>query len=220
MATKTETAHAGEFIASEASGRRSRDVGTVLSGTPAIRAGEVLGRVTVDTTDIVAAAFAGNAGGTGAMTLADPAFAAGVKAGVYRVTCIEPATNAGKFEVVDPDGVAVGIATAGVAFDGVIKFTIADGATDFVAGEGFTVTVAAGALKWTVCDPDASDGSQVAAGVLYEAVDASGGDISGVVVVVRDAEVTKSLLSFQDGVDAGEKTAAYKQLAAVGIIVR
>ncbi len=93
-----------------------------------------------DATNVASAAKAGNTG-DGVLTLANPAFGAGVKAGVYQAVFIEPATNAGAFIVEDPDGIQVGEGNVGVAFDGVVKFTIADGATDFVAGDGFDVTV-------------------------------------------------------------------------------
>lgn len=123
MATKTETAHAGEFIVSEANGRRSRDTGVFLSGTPALLPGEVVAIVT-----------------------------------------------------------------------------------------------ASG--KWTVYDNAASDGTEVAAGVLFEAVDASAADVSGVVVITGDAEVKKSMLTYQDGQDAAAQTAALADLKAIGIKAR
>ncbi|WP_404291560.1 hypothetical protein ACD578_05425 [Microvirga sp. RSM25] len=50
--------------------------------------------------------------------------------------------NGGVFSVKDPDGVALAEATVGVAYTGGhIKFTIADGASDFAIGDGFDVTV-------------------------------------------------------------------------------
>jgi hypothetical protein len=62
-------------------------------------------------------------------------------------------------------------------------------------------------------DGDASDGSEDAVGILYEAV-AAGEDVLRT-VIVRDAEVQRSQLTY-DGTDA-EVDAA---LAALGIIVR
>lgn len=125
---------------------------TILSRTlvgAAIGFGKVVAPGTVDHTcraigaqtyDVAQAAVAGNTG-NGTLTLADPAYGAGVKPGVYKVTAIEPASDGGTFSVEDPDGVQVGIARVGVAFNNVVKFTIADGATDFVAGDAFNVTV-------------------------------------------------------------------------------
>lgn len=62
-------------------------------------------------------------------------------------------------------------------------------------------------------DGDASDGSEVAAGILYEGVDA--GDSVDRTVIVRDAEVKRANLT-ADGTDA-EVDAA---LLALGIVVR
>lgn len=101
---------------------------------------------------VEAAAVAGNTG-NGVLTLADPAYGAGVKAGTYRVIAIEPAANLGTFSVEDPDGVQIGVASVGVAFTGVVKFTIADGATDFVAGDTFTLAVAENAADSLINDP-------------------------------------------------------------------
>lgn len=92
-----------------------------------------------------AAAGAAVAGNTGNGTItAAPVVAAGVKAGVYKITFEDPATNAGSFFVEDPDGIIIDMGQVGVAFvKGGLTFTVADGATDFVEGDQFTVTVTA-----------------------------------------------------------------------------
>jgi hypothetical protein len=116
---------------------KSRKV-TLLSGQNLVR-GTVLGKkVTAGT--IAGAADAGNTGGSGAIgTLS---VGTGAQLGVYRAVCIEPAANAGTFAVFDPSGVEIGKATVAVAFTGQVNFTIAD-ATDFVAGDAFSITVSA-----------------------------------------------------------------------------
>lgn len=92
----------------------------------------------------VGAARAGNTG-NGTIT-ANPVVSAGVRAGVYTVIMDEPGTNVGHFRVEDPDGVLVGEGDVAVAFaGGGLAFTVADGATDFVAGDGFNITVTASA---------------------------------------------------------------------------
>lgn len=217
MTTFTEGQHTGEFMVSEANGARAREQATLLTGQN-LTAGAVLGKTTIDTTSVVAAADAGNTG-DGVMTMATPAFAAGVKAGVYVLTCIEPAANAGVFEIEGPDGVVVDTATVAVAFDGEVKFTIADGAADFVAGDRFTITVASGAGKFKEYNPANSDGSQTPAGVLYAAVDATAAD-KACVVVVRDAEVADASLQWFTGASAGQKTTGKAGLATLGIIAR
>lgn len=50
-------------------------------------------------------------------------------------------SGGGTFSVTDPDGIVLGTGTVGNAYNGVVKFTIADGSPDFVVGDGFDVTV-------------------------------------------------------------------------------
>ncbi len=156
---------------------------TLVSGENRKR-GTVLGKITAGgaaTAGAPAAAGIGGANtGNGAMTMANPATGAGVKAGTYRVTIVEAAANAGTFQVEDPDGIIVGQGTVGAAFDGVIKFTIADGATDFVAGDGFTVAITIAAPsnngKYKMSASAAVDGSQAPVVILAEDCDASAAD--------------------------------------------
>ena len=159
MTILSEGNHAAAFLVSEAAGTRSRERITVSSGESLV-AGAVLGKVTLGAA--TPAPFPGNAANTG--TIATVSLGAGAKAGVYRLVVIEPASNAGTFTLEDPDGVTIGTGTVGVEFTaGGLTFTLADGATDFKAGEGFTLTVAAGSGKYRGYDPANTDGSQVAA---------------------------------------------------------
>ncbi len=120
MAVNTETAHAGEFILSEANGRRSRE------------------KVTIETPENLAA------------------------------------------------GMVVGLETA--------------------------------SGKYHAYDNGAADGTEVAAGVLFDAVDASAADAEGV-IVARDAEVKASDLNW-NGQGATPITDGTADLAALGIILR
>lgn len=108
-------------------GSTSRAIGSIeaASGSKVATAGSIAGT------------------GNGTIAMADPSCSTSAKIGAWSVVCTEPATNGGTFEVRDPDGVLSGVATVGVAYTGAIKFTVADGATDFVAGDHFTVTVVA-----------------------------------------------------------------------------
>ncbi|WP_299071985.1 head decoration protein (plasmid) [Vibrio cyclitrophicus] len=67
--------------------------------------------------------------------------------------------------------------------------------------------------------PAASDGSEVAAAILFRGVDASAETKSGV-VNARLTAVRASSLVWPDGITDAEKTAAIKQLKANHIIVR
>lgn len=64
-----------------------------------------------------------------------------------------------------------------------------------------------------------SDGSTTAAGILYNAVDASAGDVVGT-VILRDAEVNANELVWASGFQASEKNAALVTLKTLGIIAR
>lgn len=74
---------------------------------------------------------------------------AGAKVGVHQFVCVEPGANVGNFIHIDPDGLVVGRMTVASAYSNAgLAFTLADGSTDFVAGDFFNVTV-----------PDTSDGN-------------------------------------------------------------
>jgi hypothetical protein len=100
----------------------------------------------------------------------------GVQRGTYRVSFIEPTTNLGMFVVYDPNGLYVGDGVVGTAFDNQITFTIADGATDFVSGDAFSIAVTGGTYKYKEYDVADADGGQRPYGVLYDNVDASSAD--------------------------------------------
>lgn len=66
-----------------------------------------------------------------------------------------------------------------------------------------------------------SDGAQTAAAVLLYAVDATGADAIGVVIVRGPAIISKGTLVFDPAVDDAAKTATkHGQLVALGIIPR
>ncbi len=214
MAEKTETSHAGEFIAHEANGTLSREKVTVASGEN-LAAALVIGKITKGTAS--AAADAGNAGdGTmGAITVGS-----GSKPGVYQLTIIEPATNAGAFIVEDPDGINIGNGDVASAFSaGGLAFTLADGSADFAAGDQFAITVAAGSDEVVEHDPVGTDGREVAAGILFDAVDATAAAKSGT-IVIRNAEVQLSKLIFKSGMSQPDKDQAVADMAANFIITR
>lgn len=73
--------------------------------------------------------------------------------------------------------------------------------------------------KFKLLSPAANDGSETAAAVLFDAVDATDADRTGV-VNSRDTEVHGAALSWPDGIGAPEKAAALGQLAAIGIVAR
>lgn len=145
---------------------------TIASGANLVR-GALLGR-TITAGAVTAAADAAN---TGNGVLSGQAAAAGVQIGDYRVVAVEKVTDEGKFIVFDPRGIEIGRYVVGAAaFANQIAFAIADGSADFVAGDAFTISVAAGAEKFKLSASAAVDGSQVPVAVLAEDCAAAGGD--------------------------------------------
>jgi len=211
MAEIVETGHAGAFILTEANGKRSRANVTVMLGE-VLAAGSVLSRGAPGAGSASAAAGNVGNGAFGAVTVGE-----GALPGAYRVTFIEPAAAAGEFTVSDPEGVEIGTGTVGVAFNaGGVGFTIADGATDFAAGDAFVIDVAEGTNTVRAYDPGDGVG---AVGVIIYDTDATDGPVD-VAAIVRDAEVNVHELVFEDAITEDEIAAAIDQLAVIGILAR
>ncbi|CAG9194227.1 Putative phage protein Gp19 [Paraburkholderia caribensis] len=211
-----ENRHDGGFIVSEARGHRSRDPMT-FSGAVKHLPGEVVARKAGGTA--AAAAKAGNTG-NGAFTLdATTPVLPNAQAGVYVVRCTAAAANSGTFRVFDPTGDVIGDVVVGQTFSDGIKFAIADGATDFVVGDEFDVTVSLLSASLVPLNPTATDGTQIAAGIGFGTYDATLADVPGL-AVVRDAEVNGGELIWPAGITTAQLNAAKGQLAALGIITR
>ncbi len=179
---------------------------TVLSGEGVLKLGTVLGKITKGAISI--AAVAGNTG-----TGVPGAITRGAKAmvGVYSLVCIAAATDAGTFAVYDPDGRRLKDLTVAAAYDnGHFAITIADG-TDFVVGDKFNITVAAGSGKYKAYDNTETDGTDVARVILGRDIDATSADVKAFGYVggsFREAALT--------GIDAAGK----EDLLLYGIVVK
>lgn len=151
---------------------------TVLTGLILVL-GTLLGKILLGAA--TAAAKSGGNTGNGVFTIdATTPILAFAKAGIYTVRCITAATNGGIFRVTDPFGNVLGDVAVGSTFANQIKFAIADGTTDFIVGDGFDVTIAAGSGKYKAYSSSNVDGSQYPELVLAEAVDSSGGDAKSI----------------------------------------
>lgn len=218
--TFTEPKNISDVVQFEAHGPDyHREVMTVLAGAGVLKPGHVLGRITKAT----ATAAAKSGGNTGNGAISGLATLAGAKIGVYTACCIAAATNSGTFRVTDPEGFVLGDVAVGAAFANDVGFTIADGSSDFVVGDGFDITVAAGSGKLKKYTPTATDGSADDLYLLLQHVDASGGsDVPGVVVLARGPAVLSRLgLEWDTSVDTeGKKDAAIAKLADKDIITR
>lgn len=219
MVVLTEKARAGEAIMSEGLGNISRDNVTVAV-SQIIAANGLLAKLAVAASVSVTQSFAGT--GNGVLTIADPAVSSKVKDGVYTVLCIEPASDAGTFEVRDPAGKVIGTATVGVAFNKEIKFTIADGATNFVAGDTFSIAVAAdaGDYQFVAYAPAGTDGSEVPVAYSpYPVTTASDATVK-TAALTRMCELNGNCIAWPSGITDAQKADAIQALAANNIIVR
>jgi hypothetical protein len=191
---------------SEANGYRSRDQVTVAS-TPALVAGQVLGKITAG----AAGSATAQAGNTGNATVGTVTKLANVQVGTYNVEFI----SATEFLLIAPDGTTVGNGFTGTLFNSGshLSFTITAGGTPMVVGDGFTIAIAAGSGKYAAWDAAAIDGSAVIAGILFEGTAAS---YDGIATIINaDAEVVLDHLT-PDDADA----AVIAGLAALGIKAR
>lgn len=210
----TEAKHPGEYILNEINIDQSRKQVVIAVGE-SLGACTVLGEITNDAASAVA-----GAGNTGDGVMGAINVGTGALQGDYSLTMIEPGTNAGAFIIEDPNGEKVATGTIGAAFnDGGLSFTLADGATDFIAGDDFVITVAPGSGEYAQLDFAGVDGREVATGILFAAVDAS--------VAAQDAVITSALtvvmdgaLTWPDGITNDQKAQAIKQLVEKNITVK
>ena len=209
--TESKSAVLSDFLAWELDKNFCREAVTVLSGQNLL-IGAVVGKVAAGSLS------ESHAGNTGSGAMSGLAAAAGVQPGVYTVQMVRPVTDLGDFMVYDPKGDFVAWGTVGTAFSNQIGFTIAD-ATDFVAGDKFLVTVAAGTGKVKEYNPSNTDGSGTPVGIAIAGYDASGGDKKGV-IIVRSAIVKSDYLVWFSGASAGQKTAALAILKNAGILAQ
>jgi hypothetical protein len=112
---------------------------------------------------------------------------------------------------------------------GVLKYEVNPNFTretvTLLAGTNYPVGAVLGRItasgKYKLATSGGSDGAQTAAAVLLYAVDATGADAIGVVVVRGPAIVSKAALVFDATVDDTPKTATmHGQLASLGIVPR
>lgn len=212
---------AAAFVLSEAAHMRSR-AAEFLGAGQEIEPGQPLARVLASSgIEVTAAALAGNTG-NGVLTLADPAYSKAARPGDYQVVCIVAAANGGRFRIDDPRGVEIGQVNVGAAFNKAVKFTIADGATDFVVGDTFRVTVDldAGGEVVVAWDPTADDGTEVAACLPLYRYKTGEDERLAIATIARDAEILSGQIAWPDGATAEQKETALQQLALHGLIAR
>jgi len=178
---------------------------TIAAGQNLSR-GAILGRQSQKSVAGVAAS--GNTGnGTVVVSLGTAA-----EVGAYTLT----ATSATEFTLKDPNGTEVGTVTAGTAFTGnQLVLTVTAGATAFVAGDVFTLTVTAATGYYVLSVRTATDGSQNPAAVLVDNVDASAAAVAG--SGYFQAAVNANRITYDDSWTVDDLKAA---LRGVGIFLK
>jgi Bacteriophage lambda head decoration protein D len=219
MTVLTEGRYGGEAILSEAPGALSRS-NVRVGASQTILANGLLARVANTAGVSIAQSFAGT--GNGVLTLASPAYNSKVKDGAYKLTCVTVAANGGVFRVEDPMGNSLGNATVGAAFAKEIRFTIADGATDFALGDEFTLAVSFDEedAQYVAYNPSGSDGSEVPAALSIYAVTTGVGVSQLASAMVRSCELNGSNIAWPSGITTAQKNDAIQALEARGVIVR
>jgi len=97
------------------------------------------------------------------------------------------------------------------------RVTVAAG-QNLPLGAVIGVVTATGKVKQI--DPSATDGTQVAAGVLMQACDAALAERTDGLIVARHAIVSDHALQWPTGITTGEQQAAIAQLKSLGVLVR
>lgn len=219
MTVLTENARPGEAIMSEGERSISRE-NVVIAQSQTIAANALVAKIAVPAGVTIAQSFAGT--GNGVLTLANPNSSTKIKDGNYSVVFIEPTTNLGTFEVLDPAGKLVGTGVVGTAFNKEIKFTIADGGTDFVAGDTFTLAVTTEDVdfQWANFDPTATDGSEVPAAYSIYACTTGSGETKKTAVLTRMCELNGNCIAWPSGITDAQRVDAIQALDTRNIIVR
>jgi hypothetical protein len=97
------------------------------------------------------------------------------------------------------------------------RVTVAAG-QNLPLGAVIGVVTATGKVKQI--DPSATDGTQVAAGVLMQACDAALAERTDGLIVARHAIVSDHALQWPTGITTAEQQAAIAQLKSLGVLVR
>jgi len=173
-------------------------------GADAYAEGTIMARKAV--ADAITAAPDGGNTGDGTCTAATVVAGQVVPVvGAYNLECISAVANGGVFKLEDPNGALVAdplTMTAGAGAATVFEvagmtFTLTDGATDFIVGDKFSLTVAADGRMY-VYTPTGLGGTQIPSMILtYDLSSAGADDVSARLLIA--GEVRKEKLVLDDG---------------------
>jgi hypothetical protein len=186
--------------------------------------GTILARKEV-VTAITVAADAGNTG-DGTCTLASVVAGPAIPlVGDYTLECVEAITNGGRFKLEDPNGALISnnlIMTAGAGAATVFElagmtFTLTDGATDFVVGDKFALTVDAdGKLGYYATA--GLGGLQVPTHVLTYAITVTGAENKAIRAMVAGKVRKERLILDADGDGSNITNSILDKLRDIGIV--
>lgn len=161
--------------------------------------GTVVGKITIGAASSAVKGGGNTGNGTFVLDVTTPVLANAIP-GVYTLRNILAAANAGTFRLEDPKGNVLGdfLITGGaggtVLVNDQIKGVITDGGTDFILGDGFDITIAAGSGKVVIAVATALDGSNIPYGILVDDANATAGDVSGAVYQTGEFNGNKLIL--------------------------
>lgn len=214
----TQKARSGNFILSLGNGSISFSPGILASGQNLIAA-TVLGQTLL----VAEPDFDGVPGTRGTITVSN-LVGPDTRIGSYRLICVSASTDAGTFRLHAPDGSIVNFAEgteievgAGAFTSNHLGITIEDGETDFIVGDSYAIHITA--EKYSALDPEATDGLQVAAGVLYANTDATDADVE-CLAIARNGIIKAAALIWPDAITDETKAAALARLASQDLIAR
>jgi hypothetical protein len=155
--------------------------GVTVAGAAVLQRGTVMGQQTIGTAAATPGKPLGGAN-TGNGTCSAVTVGANAMTGNYIITMLTATT----FSVQAPNGDRLMDGATGTAYTDQLGFTITAGGTAFVAGDGFTMAVAAGSGNWIISVKTATDGSQYPAGILADYTDPTGGNVLAGVYVMGE----------------------------------
>lgn len=216
----TQPKRLSDWLKHEYSVDYCRSSRTLLAGSGSARtvvSGQVLGAIQAGAATVTVSAKADNTAGIG--VIASATADAKAMRGQWQVVILEPAADAGRFEVRNPKNKTVGAGDVGTAFNGDVNFTWADGATDVKPGDVFYIEVDYAAAETFVgLDLAGTDGSQNAAAIAIADAEAPDGQDGNVLVLDGGPAIVEAInLVWPDGITAAQKKKALDQLRALGI---
>lgn len=224
MTTITEGKHDGEFIGELAMGVGYHVDAVTLKSGQNLSAGAALGAIPAGTSASAAKSGGNTGNGTFVLDATTPILPRAIE-GVYTLRCITAVTNGGVFRLEGPHGTVLGDYTITPGAGGTvtisehIKGVLTDGATDFIVGDGFDVTVSALTAKQVEYNPAGTDGSHIISGLLFKNTNATSADTATTALARGPATVNSNDIVWKSGMTTAQKTAARAELMKVGIKV-